>query len=194
MHQYRHVSPARTNVTFWWRVPLLVCFGSSLASRKTSSELLSLCSRSRCSNLSTLWITHSRLLSAFSQIFSCSQAHVSVKTPGTREACGLCPSPSPPRGNPPARRRACFYSFRRLLEELHGGKESWQHEMVKGDGGRGSGMESGKRVRERRRTGKGCRAERSLGGRPPERGWLRTVAWSRTPSLTVGPVGGDTGE
>lgn len=56
-------------------LPFLVLPGSSVASRKTSSELLSLWSLSRCSSLSTLWITHSKLLSTFSQIFSCTNKH-----------------------------------------------------------------------------------------------------------------------
>lgn len=52
-------------------LPFLVLLGSSLAIRKTSSELLSLCSLSLCSSWSTFWITHSKLLSTFSQTLSC---------------------------------------------------------------------------------------------------------------------------
>lgn len=50
--------------------PFLVLLCSSLAIRKTSSELLSLWSLSCCSSRSTLWRTHSRLLSTFNQSFS----------------------------------------------------------------------------------------------------------------------------
>lgn len=61
-------------------VPFLVLLGSSLASVNTSSELLSLWSLSRCSSLSTLWITHSRLLSTFNQTFSCKRTRRQSQT------------------------------------------------------------------------------------------------------------------
>lgn len=59
--------------------PFFPLLGSSLASRKTSSELLSLWSLSLCSSLSTRWMTHSRLLWTFNQIFSCTQTHIAKR-------------------------------------------------------------------------------------------------------------------
>lgn len=74
---------------------------------------------------------------------------------------------------------------------LRGEKARWQHETGKFDGGRVIGTGSEKMVRGRKRMGMGCLGEWTLVGQLPGRGWLRTVAWSRTLSPTDESAGGE---